>query len=340
MKTYASFYDIVEGVKQETGITNLVNKYNEIVKLIVRAERDINPFSGHFIKKTVKYTKGSTNFSGTAIKTPSDLVEIIKVYDKHEYTRKPISSKFSNTQSHILLCNNTVNPVAVLSYWAMQMNGEGYPFVPYTHFEAVVSFIVWKFYSQRAFQDAGAQNAKMIYQNNYENFAKAAKGSDFFPTDENLEGIRAQQITQKFLEITCQDDCFCSCSLIDDDSPENPNPDPEPNPNPTNNMKIKYWQENSIVQEIFPEDVTTEFLSDKQSISYAQFLAGVYFTASYVGRYGLAIENGPSTPDSIVDILGASIKDSVNYQYYADKKLLVIISKNFITPGSFLLKLT
>ena len=56
MKTYASFYDIVEGVKQETGITNLVNKYNEIVKLIVRAERDINPFSGQFIKKTVKYT--------------------------------------------------------------------------------------------------------------------------------------------------------------------------------------------------------------------------------------------------------------------------------------------
>ena len=51
MRTYTSFYDIVEGVKEETGISNLVNRYNEIGRLIVRAERDINPYAGHFILK-------------------------------------------------------------------------------------------------------------------------------------------------------------------------------------------------------------------------------------------------------------------------------------------------
>ena len=328
MKTYASFYDIVQGVKEETGITNLVNRYNEINSLIVRAERDINPYAGHFIRKKLRFKKGSGAFNGKSIKVPDDFIEIIGVYDQIEEGRSPFEIKFTNT-SHILLCNGLINNQAVLSYWASQTDPEGHPFVPYGHYEAVVAFIVWKIYSQRFFLNDGNANAKFYYQDNYERFARAAKGSDFFPSEESLRRMRADSHTPSMFAVVCDDDCFCACSLEEDDTP----PIEE-------DMNIWYWQENSLQQIITQDDVTDLFLQDKQKITKNAFKSGTYFTSQYIGRYGLAIQNGPTTPTGIIDALGSSIENSVNWTYYPDRKMLVLISKNYITPGTFFLKLT
>lgn len=325
-RTYASFFDIVQGVKDETGISNLQNFYQSLHSLIVRAERDINPFAGHFIKKRVRYKKGSGAFNGKAIKIPDDYIEAIDVYDRAEPGRAPMETR--ENVSHILLCNGIVNETAVLSYWATQMDSNGHPFVPYTHFEAVVAFIVWKLYSKRVFQNTGSVNAKKDYQFIYEDFAKAARGSDFFPDENNMTNMRDESHTASMFAVVTDDDCFCACSIIDDNTP------------PVTDMKIWYWQENSLTQQITEDDVTDEFLSNKQTVEELAFKAGVYFTSSYIGRYGIAIQNGPSTPIGIIDALGTSIRDSVTYKYYPEKSLLVLISKNYITPGTFLLKLT
>ena len=325
MNTYASFYDIVEGVKEETGITNLVNRYNEFIRLIVRAERDINPYAGHFLKKKIKYKNGFGSFNGTSIKVPEDFIQLIGIYDRIEIGRQPLEIRDNNT--HILLCNGQINPTAVLSYWASQLDPQGFPFVPYTHFEAVVAFICWKIYSQKTFMGDGNANLKIHFQENYERFARAARGFDFFPTAENMKNMRSLDSTERRFAVVCDDDCFCACGIEEITTPN------------VSDMKIWYWQENSLVQEIFEDDVTETFLLDKQQISDTTFKNGAYFSASYVGRYGIAIENGPNTPIDIIDVLGSSIIDSVNYQYYAGRKLLVLISKNYITPGTFFLKL-
>lgn len=326
MKTYASFHDIVQGVKEDTGITNLVNRYNEITHLIVRAERDINPYGGHFILKTIRYKKGTTNFNGKHIRLPIDFIEALAVYDRSEPGRQKIEMR-NHQNTHILLCNGTINDSAVLKYWAVQMDPEGYPLVPYTHYEALVKFIVYKFISQRHFQGDAPLNSKDWHQSDYERACRAARGFDIFPTEENLENMRALNKVPGYYEINI-DDCMCSCSVIDDNSPVE------------DTRQVWFWQEESLTQEIVEDDVTDEFLEDKTKISYTSFQTGAYFTAPFIGRYGLAIQGGPETPDGIVDTLGASISNSVTYKYYSDRKLLVLISKNYITPATFFLKLT
>ncbi len=327
MKTYASFYDIVSGVKSETGITNLANRYNEIRSLIVRAERDINPYAGHFIKKKIQYTAGKGLFNGKSIKYPDDYIELIGVYDKVDRGRNEL--EVVDFTTHLALCNGLVNPQAVLSYWAAQMDAEGNPLVPYNHYEAVVAFIVWKLYSQIAFQNRGNLNMKMDYQNIYETFAKAARGFDFFPTEENIQNMRLLNQLPAMYEVVCIDDCFCACTLEIDNTPT-----------PPNDMKIWYWQENSLQQILQFPDITDAFLEDQLTITEGEFKSGAYFTSSYVGRYGIAIKNGPENPSGIIDATGTSIESSVNYTYLADEKLLILISKNYITPGTFFLKLT
>lgn len=326
MKTYASFYDIVAGVKQETGISNLTNRYVEILGLIVRAERDINPWAGHFIRKKIKYTAGKGLFNGKSIKYPEDYIELIGVYDRIEYGRTELETVDFNT--HIGLCNGLVNNEVILSYWATQMNAEGHPLVPYNHYEAVVAFIVWKLYSQRAFQDKGSLNMKMDYENIFERRCRAARGVDMFPSDESRARMRASMQLPAMFDVVCEDDCFCACTLEIDDTPT-----------PAIDTKIWFWQEDSLVQILQLDDVTDDFLEDQSVISVNGFKAGTYFTSSYVGRYGIAIQDGPVTPAGIVDATGTSIESSVTYKYFSERKLLVLISQNYITPGTFFLKL-
>ena len=49
-----SFSQIVEDVKQETGIENIRNQYSSIRQLIARAEREINPYAGFLIRKRIR----------------------------------------------------------------------------------------------------------------------------------------------------------------------------------------------------------------------------------------------------------------------------------------------
>lgn len=323
MKTYASFYDIVDGVSQETGHTNLVNRYQEIRKLIVRAERDINPYAGHFIKKKVKYKKGSGAFNGKFIKKPDDFIELLDIYNGTE--KGSSTYEVLDNPTHFILCDGVDNSTALVVYFATQLDPEGNPFVPYNHYEAVVAFIVWKLYSQRTFQGKGNANLKIDFKNNYEQFCKAARGFDFFPSEEAMQNMSAQKHLPTYVEINCDSECFCACGIEEDTTPSD--------------MEIYYWQENSLKQEIFLNDVTDQFLLDKDKISQSAFEAGIYFTAGYAGRYGLAIKNGPKTPDKIIDALGSTITNSVEFFYDEIRNMLIIISKNYISPGTFYLKL-
>ena len=321
MKTYVSFYDIIDGIKQETGITNLSNRYNDIAKLIVRAERDINPYAGHFIRKNVLYKKGSKNFNGNILRVPDDFIELVSV----SIPNSPVSIPTRDNVTHILICNGNSNELAVLSYWANQMDPEGKPYAAMNHFEAIVAFVVWKFYSQFVFQGNGNMNAKRDYKDTYEQFARASRGFDFFPTQENLDNIHIQQTTPRHLEINCVDDSCCINGLELEE--------------PELIGDVWFWQEDSLIQVITESDVDDEFLSDKFSSSKTALNNGLYFTTNSVGRYGIAIKNGPQTPENILDITGLSIMNSVDYIYDLERSLLIIISKNYVTPGSFFLKL-
>lgn len=320
MKTYISFYDIVEGVKQETGITNLSNRYDEIARLIVRAERDINPYAGHYIQKNVLFKKGSSNFNGNIVKIPNDFISMVRVTIPNSREELPIR----DNNTHILIANGLSNQEIILSYWANQMDPEGKPYSALNHFEAIVAFIVWKFYSQFVFQGNGNMNAKVDYKNTYEQFCKGARGADFFPTQKNLDNIHSQQITPKYIEINCDDNSFCMNGIeLEDDSIPN----------------VWFWQEDSLQKTYTEEDIDKEFLKDKFSTTIFALQQGMYFTTSSVGRYGIAIKNGPTSPDGIVDVLNNTIADIVDFTYFENEKLLVLISKEYISAATFYLKL-
>ena len=99
--SYVSFEDIVLDVKQATGISNIRNYYTDIRNLFIRAEQEINPYSGFLIRKRMLFIKGNGNFDGKKIKKPSDFISLISVGSCEE---KICNCKLIQTLQYIQLC--------------------------------------------------------------------------------------------------------------------------------------------------------------------------------------------------------------------------------------------
>jgi hypothetical protein len=321
-----SFSQIIEDVKQETGITNLRNEYPQIRQLIARAEREINPYAGFLIRKRMVFFVGNGNFDGKKIKKPSDFVQIDKVGCCDDGL---CSGSYYENISHIILCDNVQRDKIAFTYWGIQCDGDGNPITTFNHAEAVVAYIVWKLYSPKVFVGEASGNQRDAYKREFEDRCGESRGEDFFPSSESLMKMRqlSSMSTKEMDTLFCEDYCSsCDCITTISD-------------NQFMEKKVWWWQMKTINNKITNDtQVTDAFLLDKNQITLGQAINGYTYSYPYIGQIGFCIEDVLPNSVEIFDLLNMNMNNSLFSFYDVSKRRLIFVSKEYKSPSSIFLK--
>lgn len=181
---FVSFEEIVELVKDDTGIYNLTHLYPKLRRFIYRAEKDIG-FGGSAILKRLTYSVngGSIANDGTRhkIRLPEDILYLEDVGMCHE----GICPGDYEIQGKWMFFKpgKKVEEFSLL-YYTLLEDGNGNPAVSENHSEAVVAGIVYWLYNSRRFKDKGSIQQSREYKNDYYERIAEARGDDATPNTE------------------------------------------------------------------------------------------------------------------------------------------------------------
>ncbi len=327
-----SFEKIVQDVAQETGITNLRNRYGELRQLIARAEREINPYAGFLIKKKMKHFVGNGVFDGKSIKKPDDYVHLDRVGCCDDGL---CDGAYYETVSHIVICDKKERTEITWTYWGLQFDGNGNPVTSYNHAEAVVAYLVWKLYSPKVFLGEGSIGLKNQYQQDWENRCMESRGEDMFPSVSGMDAIFKMNkwASLHFENMTTHDRCLCceSCLVtIEEEEPMEP----------TEQM-IYYWQLDNVahrIEHVVPL-ITVPFVESKPSEALSVYAAGTFTTYTGIGAICFAIKESEFVNYKITDTIGVDRTNNFDRHYFEDLKIMLYVSKNHHSHSSIYFKI-
>lgn len=207
------FEEVVQEVKDLTGITNLRPQYGKIRRAIMKAEQDIGA-GGFIIRKRKDYVNGDGGYDGTNIVLPEDFV--------WEYSHAKLSQGTINGKILTLNCPPGPDEISMY-YMGWLLDDSGNPITTRNHLEAVVLGCIFRLYSSQYFLGNGNYNQYKEYQIQYNDMVMAARGNDAFPTEE--EWIQIGRILNggAFEAFTMDGLRMCDCSaenvIVDGSSP-------------------------------------------------------------------------------------------------------------------------
>lgn len=172
------FEEIVENVKDATGLENLRPHYDRLRRSIFNAERQIGA-GGLIIRKKKQMTKGDGFYDGRTIVMPADFIQ--------EYSYGDLSAGSLNGNILSLACDG---PDEIdLYYMGFLLDNYGNPVTTRNHMDAVVAYCVYRLYSPRVFLGKGSANIYQMYFEEYKDECHGARGLDAFPTEEEWSQI-------------------------------------------------------------------------------------------------------------------------------------------------------
>ena len=326
-----SFDQIIQDVSQETGITNLRNRYAEIRQLIARAEREINPYAGFLIKKKMIHYVGNGVFDGRSIKKPTDYVQIDKVGSCEDGLCE--GAYFENV-SHIIICDKKERTKITWTYWALQFDGNGNPVTSYNHAEAVVAYIVWKLYSAKVFLNEGSSGLRREYKQEFEDRCMESRGEDMFPSVSQMDKIFSMNkwSSLNFENYTQYDRCLSceSCLTIIEEPME-----------PQIGTNVYYWQAANITDTITEvlSTINEAFFETVPFENISIFEQGFIVTYTQVSRrICFAIRETEIATYTITDSLNNDVTDEFDVQYLEEVKAILFVSKNQYSHSSIYFK--
>jgi hypothetical protein len=322
------FEEIVQSIKDETGIENIRPFYEKIRRLIFRAEREIGYGGSVELMKKTYVIAGVSNIDpnfGKFFKFPEDLIELEGIGQDCqpviEYKYRPTSEgiRFKEKQ--------TVD--TVLLYWGLKTDDNGYPMVTRNHEEAVISFILWKLYSAKIFLGIGNMNAAQDYKMTFNLALAEARGDDAFPTLEQWNTLGQLSYTDRRTLIDQDVHSYDYCAEYEDEISE-----------PILEKMIKYWQI-GLTDTIESETdlIDLDYIEDKPEYSLKEFKLGKSITFSSVGKIVFLVTNTENDYYSFKDALGNNIDNAFDSSYIESLKLKVYVSKNLIAPSEILFKI-
>lgn len=332
------FENIVESVKDETGIANMRPLYDKIRRLIFRAEREIG-YGGSIILKRCLYKKDVRGYDGRYIKYPEDMIEF-------EGVGCPEQGKFT-TQCYAVSAEGVrfrdVKKEAVLLYWGLACDGWGNPITTRNHEEAVVAYIIWKLYAPLRFQNKGNNNTFKEYEMSFVSLAMESRGDDAFPTLEEFDQLALLSYSDRRGLIQrptasysyCDDGFLPSCCSSSSDGP-GPGPEPE-------TIKVHYWQFDNVVDDFgdLLEVIDQEMVDSKPYQELSVFEQG--FTVGYtnIGRICFVIQITNSTQWQITDALNNDVTNQFEFTLLLSDALpeaAIFVSKEIYTFSSIFFK--
>lgn len=331
------FEEIVQSVKDETGIENIRPFYEKIRRLMFRAEREIGYGGSVELMKKTYLVAGVVNIDpnfGKFFKFPIDLIELEGIGQNCkpviEYKYRPTSEgvRFKEKQ----------NTDTVLLYWGIKTDENGYPMVTRNHEEAVVAFIVWKLYSAKIFLGIGNMNAKKDYEQLFTSALLEARGDDAFPTLEQWNALGQLSYTNRRVLIDQQVHSYDYCAEYEDELVVDEGGGGGGVIVPTG---INYWQLDSLtddINDVIPL-ITPEYLLTKPVQSMIAFADGYKITYILIGRIVFAVNQTQNVSYIIKDILGNDITDIFDNYYFADSKIKLYVSKNIFSFSEITFKI-
>lgn len=172
------FEEIVENIKDITGIENMMPLYDKVRRFIFNAERDIAA-GGLIVRKKRKYSIGDGFYDGRNIIMPYDFIG--------EYSYGDLSAGVLNGNILTLYCKGADN--IELTYLGFLLDDNGNPFTTRNHLEAVVLYARHRLYSAKVFMKEGSHGLYREWKQEYFDEVMAARGNDAFPTEEEWEAI-------------------------------------------------------------------------------------------------------------------------------------------------------
>lgn len=322
------FEEIVQSIKDETGIENIRPFYEKIRRLIFRAEREIGYGGSVELMKKTYVIAGVSNIDpnfGKFFKFPEDLIELEGIGQDCqpviEYKYRPTSEgiRFKEKQ--------TID--TVLLYWGLKTDDNGYPMVTRNHEEAVVAFILWKLYSAKIFLGIGNMNASQDYKMTFNLALAEARGDDAFPTLEQWNALGQLSYTDRRTLIDQDVHSYDYCAEYENEISE-----------PILEKMIKYWQiglTDTIESETALIDL--DYILNKPEYSLEEFKLGKTVTFASVGKIVFLVTNTEDDYYSFKDALGNNVDNAFDSSYIESLKLKIYVSKNLITPSQILFKI-
>lgn len=332
--TLVPFEEILEGIKDDTGITNITNFLPKIRRLVFRAERDIG-FGGSTVLKKIKYkvSDGSIITSGDQykIKIPKDLIFIEEVGMCNEGV---CPGDYVIQNNYLFFCKSNKIQEFSFIYYALICDPEGNPIVPENHREAVISGVCMYMYRTRRFSDKGNGNTYQQMENYYHDRIAEARGDDFMPTTAEEWRKAASMMQMSSRDIMMYDNeraCFCVV-------PESTNPFAKAE---LTNKGIFSFQFDNLLDTIDNVNIVTDSFIENQGTLHntEDLLNGKQIAYKSVGRIGWAIYK--DTPDfySIHDVLDNKTND-ISFDKFFDQErgIEILISKEYYTPSNVYFK--
>ena len=334
------FETILEGIKDDTGITNLRNYLPKIRRLIYRAEKDLG-FGGTAILKKIKYKTedGSIVVTETASQTiykvrlPEDIISIHEVGSCHEGL---CPGSYNIQGRYLFLCEP--KDEFSLVYYTLLCDGNGNPVVTENHAEAVVSGVSYWLYKPLYRNQKGSRNVFKDLEQYYFDRIGEAIGDDVMPNGpkewSKLAGL-FNMSSRDILLYSEKTQCF-DC-LPEGDSSSGGGGTPG---NPSNES-VYYWQFDDLTTDIsFAPNITQEFLDLQNFLPIQNFLSGYLVDYTTVGRIAFAISNTFEDAFAIYDALNVEITDIVFDKYFnTELNTQIYISKEYYTFSTIYFKL-
>jgi hypothetical protein len=328
------FEEIVQSVKDETGIANMRPYYDKIRRLIFRGEREIG-YGGSVVLKKQVY-KNPTHYNGKYFPFPEDFMELEGIgqccvpVPRCNYTPTADGIRFKTTQTKDV----------VLLYWGLYCDEQGYPVCTRNHEEAIIAFIVWKMYRPKIFLGTGNMNAHKDYEQTFNNFLLEARGDDAFPTLEEWNEIALLSYSDRrglLMYPTagynyCTEDIKENCIEINDGS--------SGGGGETNLREVYFWQVNNLEDdiEIITPLLSLSFFDDKESKLYSEFETGQSVSYTNMGRACFAITNTQNLPYQIFNELNIDITNHFEVYYDQTLAIYLFVSSNFYSYSNIFFK--
>lgn len=172
------FEEIVENIKDITGLENLRPAYDKIRRWVLNAERDIAA-GGLIIRKKKQYEIGDGYYDGYNIIMPDDFIG--------EHSCADLTPGILQGNVMTLSCKGE-DKIDVY-YLGFLLDNNGNPTTTRNHLEAVAMYARMRLYSSKIFLGTGNQNAYMMFKTEYEDQVLASRGEDAFPTEEEWAEI-------------------------------------------------------------------------------------------------------------------------------------------------------
>jgi len=327
------FEEIVQSVKDETGIENIRPLYEKIRRLMFRAEREIGYGGSVELKKKTYLVAGVDNSDcnfAKFFKFPEEFIEFEGVGQDccpvPEYRYRPTAEGIR------FKCKQEKD--TVLLYWGINVDEQGYPMVTRNHEEAVIAFIVWKLYTSRMFLGLGAMNLQKDYEHSFTMALLEARGDDAFPTLEQWNALGELSYTDRRILLDQPVHRYDYCAEYEDIVCEGSEV-------PGEEKGVAYWQLDSMTEDI--NDVipliNDVFLNLKPNLPLSVFEEGKDVEYTLIGRICFCIRNTEDVAYILKNILGSNITASFDANYDAATLSKLYVSKNVYTYSTIQTKI-